>query len=156
MITKALENGVLIYTNIILKNAFATVAVLTLITVLLLQSALTFEQNMTRDIEVYLPEGEESTEILIEVRQDWATDLIIVYVETGNAREPSIFNDIVVDNITYVPTLKEIALLESTIDYRGQQEDLAKHMADRGDIDGIIFTLSISTLIKEFLSLIHI
>ena len=85
MITKALENGVQIYTNIILKNAVATVAVLSLITLLLLQSALTFEENMTRDIEVYLPEGEESTEILIEVRQDWATDLIIVYIETGNA-----------------------------------------------------------------------
>ena len=52
MITKALENGVRIYTNIILKNAVATVAVLSLITILLLQSALTFEQNMTRDIEV--------------------------------------------------------------------------------------------------------
>ena len=150
MIAKTLENGVKIYTNIILKNAVATVAVLTLITILLLQSALTFEENMTRDIEVYLPEGEESTEILIEVRQDWATDLIIVYVETGNAKDPNVFNDIVVDNITYVPTLKEIALLESTIDWRGQQEDLEKHQADRGDVDGIIFTLSISTLIKEF------
>ena len=150
MITKALENGVQIYTNIILKNAFATIAVLSLITVLLLQSALTFEQNMTRDIEVYLPEGEESTEILIEVRQDWATDLIIVYVETGNAKEPSIFNDLVVDNITYVPTLKEIALLETTIDKYGQSEDLETYQADRGDKDGIIFTLSISTLIKEF------
>jgi len=150
VITKALENGVQIYTNIILKNAFATIAVLSLITVLLLQSALTFEQNMTRDIEVYLPEGEESTEILIEVRQDWATDLIIVYVETGNAKEPSIFNDIVVDNITYVPTLKEIALLETTIDKYGQSEDLETYQADRGDKDGIIFTLSISTLIKEF------
>ena len=101
MITKALENGVQIYTNIILKNAFATIAVLSLITVLLLQSALTFEQNMTRDIEVYLPEGEESTEILIEEGR-LGYDLIIVYVETGNAKEPSIFNDIVVDNITYV------------------------------------------------------
>ena len=98
----------------------------------------------------YLPEGEESTEILIEVRQDWATDLIIVYVETGNAKEPSIFNDIVVDNITYVPTLKEIVLLETTIDKYGQSEDLETYQADRGDKDGIIFTLSISTLIKEF------
>ena len=144
MITKALENGVQIYTNIILKNAVATVAVLSLITVLLLQSALTFEENMTRDIEVYLPEGEESTEILIEVRQDWATDLIIVYIETGNANNPNVFNDIVVDNITYVPTLKEIALLENTIDKYGQSEDLETYQADRGDKDGIIFTLSIS------------
>ena len=150
MITKALENGVQIYTNIILKNAVATIAVLSLITLLLLQSALTFEENMTRDIEVYLPEGEESTEILIEVRQDWATDLIIVYIETGNANDPNVFNDIVVDNITYVPTLKEIALLETTIDKYGQSEDLETYQADRGDKDGIIFTLSISTLIKEF------
>ena len=150
MITKALENGVQIYTNIILKNAVATLVVLSLITILLLQSALTFEENMTRDIEVYLPEGEESTKILIEVREDWATDLIIIYIETGNAKNPSVFNDIVVDNITYVPTLKEIALLESTIDKYGQSEDLAAYQADRGRNDGIIFTLSISTLIKEF------
>ena len=150
MITKALENGVRIYTNIILKNAVATIAVLSLITILLLQSALTFEQNMTRDIEVYLPEGEESTEILIEVREDWATDLIIVYIETGNAKEPKIYNDIVVDNITFVHTLNEIALLETTIDKYGQTEDLEAYPADRGIKDGIIFTLSISTLIKEF------
>ena len=102
MITKALENGVRIYTDIILKNAVATVAVLSLITILLLQSALTFEENMTRDIEVYLPEGEESTEILIEVREDWATDLIIVYIETGNAKEPNIFPSVASINLAFV------------------------------------------------------
>ena len=106
---------------------------------------------MTRDIEVYLPEGEESTDILIEVREDWATDLIIVYVETPNARNPDYFSDPVVDNITYVPTLKEIAFLERTIDPYGQNVDLEnKYQADRGEKDKIIFTLSISTLIKEF------
>ena len=105
---------------------------------------------MTRDIEVYLPEGEESTKVLLEVREDWATDLIIVYVETPNAKNPDYFSDPVVDNITYVPTLKEIALLEETIDYYGQREDLATYQADRGVLDNIIFTLSISTLIKEF------
>lgn len=116
MIQRALENGVQIYTNIIMKCAIATLLVLTLITISFLKGALTFEENMTRDIEVYLPEGEESTDILIEVREDWATDLIIVYVETPNARNPDYFSDPVVDNITYVPTLKEIAFLERTID----------------------------------------
>ena len=133
-----------------MKYAIVTLLVIVLITVSLLKAALTFEENMTRDIEVYLPEGEESTDILIEVREDWATDLIIVYIETPNAGNPDYFNDPVVDNITYVPTLKEIAFLEETIDYNGQREDLATYQADRGDIDGIIFTLSISTLIKEF------
>ena len=127
-----------------------TIGILSLVTILLLQPAMTFEQNMTRDIEVYLPEGEESTNILIEVREDWATDLIIVYIETPNANEPQFYDDIEKDNITYVPTLLEIALLEETIDPWGQREDLAKYQADRGELDDIIFTLSISTLIKEF------
>jgi len=150
VIQRALEKGVQIYTNIIMKYAIATLLVLVLITISFLKGALTFEENMTRDIEVYLPEGEESTDILIEVRKDWATDIIIVYIETPNARNPDYFSDPVVDNITYVPTLKEIALLEETIDYYGQREDLERYQADRGDIDRIIFTLSISTLIKEF------
>jgi predicted RND superfamily exporter protein len=151
VIQRALENGVQIYTNIIMKYAIATLLVLVLITISFLKGALTFEENMTRDIEVYLPEGEESTDILIEVREDWATDLIIVYVETPNARNPDYFSDPVVDNITYVPTLKEIALLERTIDPYGQNVDLEnKYQADRGGKDKIIFTLSISTLIKEF------
>jgi len=134
-----------------MKYAIATLLVLVLITISFLKGALTFEENMTRDIEVYLPEGEESTDILIEVREDWATDLIIVYVETPNARNPDYFSDPVVDNITYVPTLKEMALLERTIDPYGQNVDLEnKYQADRGGKDKIIFTLSISTLIKEF------
>ena len=133
-----------------MKRPVLTITVLSVITILLLQSAMTFEQNMTRDIEVYLPEGEESTNILIEVREDWATDLIIVYVETPNAEDPEFYNDPVQDNITFVPTLKEISLLERTIDPYGQTTDLATYQADRGENDDIIFTLSISTLIKEF------
>ena len=134
-----------------MKWPLLTIGTLSLITILLLKAAITFEQNMTRDIEVYLPEGEESTNILIEVREDWATDLIIVYVETPNAENPQFYKDPVMDNITYVPTLKEIALLERTIDPHGQNVDLENEWkADRGEKDDIIFTLSISTLIKEF------
>ena len=80
-----------------MNYAILTVSVLSLITVLLLQSAMTFEQNMTRDIEVYLPEGEESTKILIEVREDWATDLIIVYLQTPNAKDPGFYKDTTID-----------------------------------------------------------
>ena len=68
MIQKTLENGVQIYTNIIMRHALITILVLSLITITFLKAALTFEENMTRDIEVYLPDGEESTKILLEVR----------------------------------------------------------------------------------------
>ena len=134
MIQKALENGVQIYTNIIMRHALITILVLSLITITFLKAALTFEENMTRDIEVYLPDGEESTKVLLEGREDWATDLIIVYIETPNAKNPDYFSDPVVDNITYVPTLLEFALLEQTIDPYGQNVDLEEgepHQADR-------------------------
>ena len=103
------------YTRLILRTPSLTVLVLVLVTLLLLKPALTFEQNMTRDIEVYLPEGEESTDLLLEVRKDWATDIIIIYIETRNANDPERFNDRVIHNITYVPTLKEIARLELSV-----------------------------------------
>jgi predicted RND superfamily exporter protein len=138
------------YTRLIVGNPLLTVTLLMLVTLLLLKPALTFEQNMTRDIEVYLPEGEESTDLLLEVRQDWATDIILIYIETRNANDPERFNNLETHNITYVPTLKEIARLEREIDPRGQSMDQAKMPPDRGEIDNIIFTLSISTLIKEF------
>ncbi|MEO2236922.1 MAG: hypothetical protein ABGW95_01575, partial [Candidatus Poseidoniia archaeon] len=129
------------YTRLILRSPSLTVLVLVLVTLLLLKPALTFEQNMTRDIEVYLPEGEESTDLLLEVRKDWATDIIIIYIETRNANDPERFNDRVIHNITYVPTLKEIARLEQQIDQYGQSMDQDKYQADRGIQDDIIFTL---------------
>ncbi|SVA19902.1 uncharacterized protein METZ01_LOCUS72756, partial [marine metagenome] len=139
------------YTRLILGKPLLTVALLMLVTLLLFKPALTFEQNMTRDIEVYLPEGEESTDLLIEVRQDWATDTIIVYIETRNANDPERFDNLETHNITYVPTLKEIAWLEREIDPHGQSMEQQGYQGpDRGEYDDIIFTLSISTLIKEF------
>ncbi|SVB96998.1 uncharacterized protein METZ01_LOCUS249852, partial [marine metagenome] len=43
VIQRALENGVQIYTNIIMKYAIATLLVLVLITISFLKGALTFE-----------------------------------------------------------------------------------------------------------------
>ena len=158
MIPELADRFVGFYTRLILGNPLLTVALLVLVTLLLLKPALTFEQNMTRDIEVYLPEGEESTDLLLEVRQDWATDIIIVYIETRNANDPERFDNLETHNITYVPTLKEIARLEQEIDPWGQSMEQVEfkncfqslRAADRGQCDDIIFTLSISTLIKEF------
>ena len=150
MFAKLADRFVRLYVHAILDNPVVTIAVLLTITLLLAKAALTFEESMTRDIEVYLPDGEESTKVLLEVREDWATDTIIVYIETPNAKHPTIFHDEIVDNITYAPTLKEISALEVAIDPFGQSVDQELMQADRGDRDGIVFTLSISTLIKEF------
>ncbi len=134
-----------------------TLVVITLLTLVMLRSALHFEENMTRDIEVYLPEGDESTGLLIEVRQEWSTDTILVIIKTRNAIDPDRYDMNPRDNVTAVDTLKNISALEVAIDPWGQsveQTDFntcyqSEKGADRGKCDGIVFTLSLSTIIKE-------
>ena len=103
---------------------------------------------MTKDIEVYLPDNDPSVDILLEVREYWATDTIVIYIETPNALDKN--NSDQKFNVTSVNILKQIDALEREIDPFGQSEDQESYPADGGETDGIIFTLSISTLIKEF------
>ena len=62
-----------------------------LIVTLLLASALIgwraedFEHQINGDVEIYLPDGANSTLLLNEVREQWATDIVILYIQTNNA-----------------------------------------------------------------------
>ena len=38
--------------------------------------------NINGAMEVYLPKGSVEEELLLEVREDWSTDIIVIYVET--------------------------------------------------------------------------
>jgi len=136
------------YTTLILKWPVATILLLLLVTLAMMKPAMTFEKNMTKDIEVYLPDNDPSVDVLLEVREFWATDTIIIYVETPNALDKN--NSDSKFNVTSVNILKQIDALEREIDPFGQSKDQENYPADGGETDGIIFTLSISTLIKEF------
>ena len=148
MIYRAADKMVRSYTSLILKWPVATILLLLLITLAMLKPAMTFEKNMTKDIEVYLPDNDPSVDVLLEVREFWATDTIIIYVETPNALDKN--NSDSKFNVTSVNILKQIDALEREIDPFGQSKDQENYPADGGETDGIIFTLSISTLIKEF------
>ena len=148
MIYRAADKMVRSYTSLILKWPVATILLLLLITLAMLKPAMTFEKNMTKDIEVYLPDNDPSVDVLLEVREFWATDTIIIYVETPNALDKN--NSDPKFNVTSVNILKQIDALEREIDPFGQSKDQENYPADGGETDGIIFTLSISTLIKEF------
>ena len=45
--------------------------------------------NINGAMEVYLPKGSIEEELLLEVRDDWSTDIIVIYVETDNAYDVS-------------------------------------------------------------------
>ena len=105
------------------------------------------QANINGAMEVYLPRGSPEEALLFEVREDWSTDIIVIYIETPNARD---LND--ETNITLRSVLIEMDYLERTLDFIGQIEEEGKPgvvPSDAGTIDDIVFSLSISTIIKE-------
>ena len=105
------------------------------------------QANINGAMEVYLPRGSPEEALLFEVREDWSTDIIVIYIETPNAQD---LND--ETNITLRSVLIEMDYLERTLDFIGQVEEEDKPgvvPSDAGTVDDIVFSLSISTIIKE-------
>ncbi|MEC8311800.1 MAG: hypothetical protein VXZ64_03115, partial [Candidatus Thermoplasmatota archaeon] len=50
------------------------------------QVGLSFQDQIDDDVEIFLPDDAESTDLLLEVREEWSTDIAIVYIQTDNAR----------------------------------------------------------------------
>ena len=69
-----------------------------------------FQDQIVDDVEVFLPEGAESTDLLLEVREEWSTDVAFIYIKTPNAEDPDIFGEEY--NITSVSVLHEISWIE--------------------------------------------
>ncbi len=102
--------------------------------------------NINGAMEVYLPKGSVEEELLLEVREDWSTDIIVIYVETDNVYDVS--NKA---NITSRQVLLEMDYIERTVDYQGQNEVGGAGIvpSDGGVVDHVVWSFSVSTLIKE-------
>lgn len=102
--------------------------------------------NVNGDLEVYLPQGSEVSELLTRVESvdGWTTNVMviyveseIVYVENENGEREAV--DGSGRNITEVSTLEQIEKLENLLN--PVQNDLGE--------DNVIYVLSISSVIKE-------
>tara|TARA_B100001142_G_scaffold298037_1_gene320892 strand:- start:9876 stop:12746 length:2871 start_codon:yes stop_codon:yes gene_type:complete len=102
--------------------------------------------NINGAMEVYLPQGSIEEELLLEVREDWSTDIIVIYVETDNAYDVSSKA-----NITSRQVLLEMDHIERTVDPIGQEETGGAGIvpSDGGVQDNVVWSFSVSTLIKE-------
>ncbi|HJM17795.1 MAG TPA: MMPL family transporter, partial [Candidatus Poseidoniia archaeon] len=102
--------------------------------------------NINGAMEVYLPKGSVEEELLLEVREDWSTDIIVIYVETDNVYDMS--NKA---NITSRQVLLEMDYIERTVDPQGQTEEGGAGIvpSDGGVYDNVVWSFSVSTLIKE-------
>ncbi len=86
--------------------------------------------NVNGDLEVYLPDDDDPNSVknqIAEIKQDWSTNVMIIYVELGQGR-----------NITDEEILHQFDKVEKTLN---------PQLSDPSD--NYIYALSLSTVIKE-------
>tara|TARA_B100001778_G_scaffold291368_1_gene261349 strand:- start:1992 stop:5054 length:3063 start_codon:yes stop_codon:yes gene_type:complete len=136
--------------SMILRSPGLIVAILILISALTIRPAMNFQDQINGDVEIYLPDGADSTELLLDVREaPWATDIFILYIQTDNAASGNERGD---ENITDVNILSQLSWLEGDDNNRGEggyQDGIDTYKDDRGRNDGVIWILSPSQIIKE-------
>ena len=111
------------------------------------QQGMSFQQQIDDDVEIFLPDGASSTELLLEVRTEWSTDLAVIYIRTPNAYNPGDTT-----NITDEIVLNEISWIEGDDrniegDSTGRGMDYDKD--DHGRNDGVLWIISPAQVIKE-------
>jgi len=109
-----------------------------------------FQDQIVDDVEVFLPEGAESTDLLLEVREEWSTDVAFIYIKTPNAEDTDIFGADY--NITSISVLHEISWIEGDDENRGDNQikrGLDWDKEDHGKNDGVLWIISIAQIIKE-------
>ena len=108
------------------------------------------QEQIVDDVEVFLPEGAESTDLLLEVREEWSTDVAFIYIKTPNAEDPEIFGSDY--NVTSQSILHEISWIEGDDERRApglKQNGLDWDKEDHGRKDGVLWIISIAQVIKE-------
>ena len=134
----------------ILRSPASIVVLLLLLTAVIGRDAMEFEHQINGDVEIYLPDGADSSILLQQVREQWSTDIFILYVQTDNSVDDPSFRG--TENITSVEILKQISWIEGDDQKRGiggYQSGLDYNKEDRGGIDGVVWVLSPAQIIKE-------
>ncbi|MEM2869013.1 MAG: MMPL family transporter [Thermoplasmata archaeon] len=130
------------------NHPFQIFIILTIITAIIGSQAVNIPKYMRGDMEIYLPPDHEATKILEEVRRDYSTDVIVIYIKAKDTD-----GDGKVENLTSVPVLLEMSRFEgddlnrNAPDERDRGIDPDKD--DGGKNDRVRYCLSISTIIKE-------
>ena len=107
------ENQVDRFYRALLRSPGPIVVMMVLLTALIGKDALDFGQQINGDLEVYLPDGAESTDLLLEVREQWSTDIVLLYIHTNNAiADPAIRGT---EDITDVAILKPVSYTHLTL-----------------------------------------
>jgi predicted RND superfamily exporter protein len=127
-------------------NPLLTLVITVVIAGLIGSQALLIPQYMRGEMEIYLPPNNEATKILKEMRVDFTSDVIVIYIKGINIEGKPL-------NLTDYKVLQEMSRFEGddTNMYAPDPMDrgIDPDKGDRGRDDGVVFVLSISSLVKE-------
>lgn len=124
------------------------IAVCIILAAVLGNLGLSFQDQIDDDVEIFLPDDAESTDLLLEVREEWSTDLAIIYVQTSNAQLGGGRGE----NISDTAVLREMSWVEGDADNANagpRSRGIDWDKTDRGTEDGILWILSPAQVIKE-------
>ena len=76
------------YSNVLTSPA-TVVILLIIISAFFAQQGMDFQSQIDDDVEIFLPDGAPSTDLLLEVREEWSTDITVIYIRTENAFDMS-------------------------------------------------------------------
>ncbi len=112
--------------DILIKRPKLTVFIFSIITLIISTQALSVV--ITSDIEVYMPDGEPTVEILKTIREEWPVDSVMIYVAA--------------ENVTKIEVLKEIDAIERALNPNdGTGND--------GLSDSVVYTASIASFLRD-------
>ncbi|MDP6334264.1 MAG: MMPL family transporter [Candidatus Poseidoniaceae archaeon] len=151
--TKKLDS---MYGNI-LSSPATVVILLVIIAAFFAQQGMNFQDQIDDDVEIFLPDGAPSTELLMEVREEWSTDITIIYIQSNNAdpkldekgRPMWVQGE---DNITDKAILEEISWVEGddrNIGGDSISRGIDYDKDDHGRNDGVLWIISPAQIIKE-------
>jgi hypothetical protein len=95
-----------LYSNILASPA-TVVIILVIVSAFFAQQGMSFQDQIDDDVEIFLPDGAPSTELLLEVREEWSTDITVIYIRSENA-----FSTLSTVNITDKAIMEEISWVE--------------------------------------------
>ena len=144
------------YTNVLTSPA-TVVILLVIIAAFFAQQGMAFQSQIDDDVEIFLPDGAPSTELLLEVREEWSTDITVIYIKSNNADPPLDENDQPEwdkgeTNITDKEVLEIISWVEGD-DRNVGGDSISRGIdydkTDNGRNDGVLWIISPAQVIKE-------
>ena len=132
----------------VLASPSTVVILLLVVAAFFAQQGMSFQEQIDDDVEIFLPDGAPSTELLKEVRTEWSTDIAIIYIQTPNA-----FNSGDQINNTDVAYLREMSWVEGDDDNVNDPGSTSRGIDyskdDQGRDDGVLWIISPAQVIKE-------